>query len=86
MRVPTLAWWPGKIPAGSVSSEIMATIDLLPTVANLCGQQVPQDRIIDGHGVSKILLGRAKAKSPMKHSTTKKMESDRESGNSSAIR
>ena len=64
MRVPTLAWWPGKIPAGSVSSEIMATIDLLPTVANLCGQQVPQDRIIDGHDVSKILLGRAKAKSP----------------------
>ena len=64
MRVPTLAWWPEKIPAGSVSSEIMATIDLLPTVANLCGQQVPQDRIIDGHDVSKILLGRAKAKSP----------------------
>jgi arylsulfatase A-like enzyme len=32
MRVSTLAWWPGKIPAGSVSSEIMATIDLLPTL------------------------------------------------------
>ena len=64
MRVSTLAWWPGKIPAGTVSSEIMATIDVLPTVAKLAGQPVPKDRIIDGHDVSKILLGQTKAKSP----------------------
>ena len=64
MRVATLAWWPGKIPSGSVSSEIMATIDLLPTIASLTAQQVPQDRIIDGHDVSDILLGKDKAKSP----------------------
>ncbi len=64
MRVPTLAWWPGKIKAGSVSHEIMASIDLLPTIANLTGQKVPQDRIIDGHDISKILMGEAKAKSP----------------------
>jgi arylsulfatase A-like enzyme len=64
MRVPTLAWWPGKIKAGSVSSEIMATIDLLPTIASLSGQPMPKGRIIDGHDVSKILLGKAKAKSP----------------------
>jgi arylsulfatase A-like enzyme len=64
MRVATLAWWPGKIPAGTVSSEIMATIDVLPTVAKLAGQPVPKDRIIDGHDVTKILLGQTKAKSP----------------------
>ena len=64
MRVPTLAWWPGKIKAGSVSHEIMATIDLLPTIANLTGQKIPQDRIIDGYNVSNILLGKNKAKSP----------------------
>jgi arylsulfatase A-like enzyme len=64
MRVPTLAWWPGKIPSGSVSSEIIATIDILPTVTKLAGQQVPQDRIIDGYNISNILLGKAKAKSP----------------------
>jgi arylsulfatase A len=63
MRVSTLAWWPGKIPAGSVSSEIMATIDVLPTVANLCSQPIPKDRIIDGHDVSDILLGKPAAKS-----------------------
>jgi arylsulfatase A len=64
MRVSTLAWWPGKIPAGTVTSEIMATIDILPTVAKLAGQPIPQDRIIDGRDVSDILLGKENAKSP----------------------
>jgi len=64
MRVSTLAWWPGKIPAGSVSSEILATIDVLPTIAKLAGQPVPKDRIIDGQDVGPILLGKTKAKSP----------------------
>jgi arylsulfatase A-like enzyme len=64
MRVATLAWWPGRIPAGSVSSEIMTTTDLLPTVARLTGQPVPADRVIDGKNVSDILLGKPEAKSP----------------------
>jgi len=64
MRVATLAWWPGKIPAGSVSSEIMTTTDMLPTIASMTGQTVPTDRIIDGKDVSDILLGKPDAKSP----------------------
>ena len=64
MRVPTLAWWPEKIPAGTSTSEIMATIDILPTIAKLAGQPKPQDRVIDGHDISDILLGKNKAKSP----------------------
>jgi len=64
MRVATLAWWPGMIPGGSTSSEIMATIDVLPTLASLTGQSVSSDRVIDGHDVSGILLGRSGAKSP----------------------
>ena len=64
MRVSTLAWWPGTIPAGSVSSDIVATIDVLPTVARLTGQTVPADRIIDGKDASDILLGKPGAKSP----------------------
>ena len=64
MRVSTLAWWPGKIPAGSVSNEIMATIDILPTIAKLAGQPIPQDRVIDGHDIGDILWGKVGAKSP----------------------
>jgi arylsulfatase A-like enzyme len=36
-RVPCLVRWPGVIPAGQVSSEITAAIDMLPTLAHGCG-------------------------------------------------
>jgi len=64
MRMATLAWWPGKIPAGSVCNKIGATIDILPTFAKLAGAAVPTDRVIDGHDISDILLGKPEAKSP----------------------
>ena len=64
MRMATLAWWPGHVQAGSVCDEIGATIDLLPTFAKLAGAKVPTDRIIDGHDISDMLLGKEGAKSP----------------------
>ena len=63
MREPTLAWWPGKIVAGTVNSEIAATIDMLPTFAALGGAKLPTDRIIDGRDISSLLLEPG-AKSP----------------------
>ena len=67
MRVPTLAWWPDTIPAGSISKEIGVTTDLLPTLATLTQSQVPTDRIIDGKDISDILLGKKAAQSPHHH-------------------
>lgn len=64
MRVPTLAWWPGRIPAGSVVDEIAATIDILPTLAHIAGAEVPQDRVIDGRDISPLLFAESGAKSP----------------------
>jgi arylsulfatase A-like enzyme len=64
MRVPTLAWWPDTIPAGSISKEIGVTTDLLPTLATLTQSQVPTDRIIDGKDITDILLGKKAAQSP----------------------
>jgi arylsulfatase A-like enzyme len=64
MREPFIAWWPGKIPAGKTSHEIIASIDILPTLASLAGAQIPTDRIIDGHDVSDLLLGKPDARSP----------------------
>ncbi len=48
MRVPGLAWWPGKIPAGKVCHEIATTMDLLPTIAKFAGAEAPKDRVMDG--------------------------------------
>lgn len=48
LRVPFIVSWPGKIPAGRVSTEIVNEIDLFPTVAAIVGGKVPTDRAIDG--------------------------------------
>jgi arylsulfatase A len=63
-RVPTIMWWPGKIPAGTVCDQLATTMDLLPTFARLAGRQPPQDRTIDGHDIRPLIFGQAGAQTP----------------------
>ena len=63
-REPTLAWWPGKIPANSVCSEPAMTIDLLPTVAKMIGAKLPGHKI-DGKNILPLMVKEG-AKSPQK--------------------
>jgi arylsulfatase A len=63
-RVPCIARWPGKIKPGTVSDEVTATLDLLPTFARLAGGAAPADRPIDGKDIGPLLFGEAGAKSP----------------------
>jgi arylsulfatase len=58
LRVPFAIRWPGKIPAGASSDEIVHAMDLFPTLAKIAGGQVPNDRIIDGIDVSDFLVGK----------------------------
>ena len=64
MRVPCIMSWKGKIPSGTVCDEMSATIDLLPTFANLVGAKIPDDRIIDGKNIWPIISGKKGARSP----------------------
>ena len=64
MREPTVAWWPGKIPAGSTCDEVATAMDLLPTFAKLAGTTGPRDRLIDGRSIVPLLLAQPGAKSP----------------------
>ncbi|MFV1994599.1 MAG: sulfatase-like hydrolase/transferase, partial [Verrucomicrobiales bacterium] len=64
MRMPLVARWPGRIPAGTVSDEVTTAMDLLPTLVKLAGGEVPADRVIDGRDIWPILSGVAGAKSP----------------------
>jgi arylsulfatase A-like enzyme len=57
VRVPTIAWWPGKIAPGSVSGAVAGTIDLLPTCVSLAGGKVPADPVIDGRDLTPLLFG-----------------------------
>jgi arylsulfatase A-like enzyme len=58
-RVPCIVRWPGKVPAGKVSNEIVHTVDWFTTLARAAGAQVPGDRIIDGMDMRGFLLGDA---------------------------
>jgi arylsulfatase A-like enzyme len=64
MRVPTIAWWPGKIPAGTATNEVTGMMDVLPTFVKLAGGEVPADRKIDGGDIWPLLAGQSGAKSP----------------------
>ncbi len=48
LRAPFIVRWPGRIPAGRVSNEIVHIVDMLPTLAYIGGAPVPRDRPIDG--------------------------------------
>jgi arylsulfatase A-like enzyme len=57
MRVPCIAWWPGKVPAGRVERSIACTMDLFNTTLALAGAPVPTDRPIDGQNLLPVLTG-----------------------------
>ena len=63
MREPTITWWPGTIPAGQTTDEIVSALDILPSLAALVGA-APPDRQIDGKNALDILLGKPNARSP----------------------
>ena len=56
-KVPFIAHWPGRIPAGNSSSEILTNLDIFPTVLNLAGVAQPDDRTIDGLDIMGVLDG-----------------------------
>ena len=51
--------WPGKVPAGKVSNELVHLVDMFPTLAKVAGAEVPTDRQIDGMDMGDFLLGDA---------------------------
>jgi arylsulfatase len=60
IRTPCIIRWPGRIPAGRVSNEIVHQVDLFPTFAAAAGAPdiVPKDREIDGVNQLPFLEGK----------------------------
>jgi uncharacterized sulfatase len=63
VRVPLIARWPGKIPAGRTTNELSGIIDIFPTVCAMTGVVPPQDRTIDGRNIMPLMTTEG-AKSP----------------------
>ncbi|MDG2219843.1 MAG: sulfatase-like hydrolase/transferase [Rubripirellula sp.] len=67
-RVPAIAWWPGKIRAGSTCDGMAVAMDLLPTFAEIAGAKLAKetppgspddDRTPDGISLANVLLSGA---------------------------
>jgi arylsulfatase A-like enzyme len=58
LRAPFIIRWPGKVPAGRVSNEIVHIVDMYPTLARVGGAEVPKDRPIDGVDQLDFFLGK----------------------------
>ncbi|MBI5688188.1 MAG: sulfatase [Verrucomicrobia bacterium] len=63
LRVPCIAWWPGRVPSGRVCDEFVSTLDMLPTFARLAGTE-PKVQELDGFDISSVLLGEKGVRSP----------------------
>jgi arylsulfatase len=50
IRTPCVIRWPGRIPAGQVSNDLVHEVDLFPTIAAAVGapEIIADDRLIDG--------------------------------------
>jgi len=57
LRVPFMIRWPGKVPAGRVSNEIVHGADLFPTLARIASAKVSKDRAVDGVDQSGLFFG-----------------------------
>ena len=62
-REPCVMRWPGRIPAGTETTQMLMTIDLLPTLSKLVGAKLPVHKL-DGLDVWPIISGAAGARNP----------------------
>ena len=62
IRVPGIARWPGRIPPGSRSGQVVSTVDWAATMVALAGGSAPPNRPFDGIDVMPILAGKASAR------------------------
>ena len=64
LRVPFVAHWPGRIPTGRTSDELLTTLELFPTLATVSGAKLPEGLALDGYDMLPVLEG--KSPSPRK--------------------
>ncbi|MDH4873590.1 arylsulfatase [Pseudomonas sp. BN515] len=58
LRAPFILRWPGHVPAGRVSNDIVHIVDLYTTLAHVGGAEVPADRAVDGVDQMAFLSGK----------------------------
>ena len=60
LRTPAIVRYPGHVPAGQVSNEIVHITDMFTTITGWAGLEMPKDRVIDGVDQRAFLEGKQK--------------------------
>ena len=63
-KVPFIARWPSKVPAGSTATQMVSVVDILATTAEIVGTPLPAKEagVEDSRSFLPVLLGSANAK------------------------
>lgn len=61
LRVPFIARWPGKLPAGKVTDEFLTSLEFVPTLLAATGAAAPEGVKMDGFDMLPILRGETKS-------------------------
>jgi arylsulfatase A-like enzyme len=61
IRVPCIVRWPGKIPAGSTSSEFLTSLEIFPMLCAATGTTPPKGNTLDGFNMLPILQDKKKS-------------------------
>jgi arylsulfatase A len=64
-RMPFIVRWPGRVAAGSVSNQLVCFTDLLPTLAEVAGQDLPAGAAPDGSSFLPALEGGGAERAPI---------------------
>lgn len=62
IRLPLIAWWPGKVPARRVDSQtVISAVDILPSLCAIAGATVPTNLPLGQDGINRsgALLGKS---------------------------
>jgi len=57
MRLPLIVRWNEKIQPNQTSSELISSLDFLPTLASITGCELTSENVIDGKDLSSLILG-----------------------------
>ena len=76
-RVPFIARWPGRIPAGQVSSQMTNTTDIFATLASVVGYTLPDEVAVDSYDMLPVMIGKRNDSDPVRpHMLTQSFRSE----------
>lgn len=56
-NVPFIVKWPGRVPAGSISDEVISQVDIMATIAAITGTELPEEAAPDSYNFLPVAEG-----------------------------